>query len=207
MKRTLSSEIITPIIYHRVTKNDTIVNFVEFHMEKKVAGKQQPEFNLSYVQKPIFLLLNKKLPSFSLKDLDGNELSSAQLLGKPTLINFWSIYCGPCIEEMPQLSRLKEKYKDQMNFVSITENSAIDDDLKGFLKNKGFNFQVLENGEDYKGKLKIAALPTNLFLDKDGVVRYIQRNYPLTAQSTPLGIDDKDNYFVKIIDQLIKDVK
>lgn len=99
---------------------------------------------------------------------------------------------------------LKEKYKDKMNFISITENSAAGDQLSNFLKDKKFNFQVLENGEMYKQELKISSLPTNLFLDKNGILRFILGNYPVTANSVPMDMNDKANYFTRIIEDLIK---
>ncbi|HJY11135.1 MAG TPA: TlpA disulfide reductase family protein, partial [Flavobacterium sp.] len=164
---------------------------------------ETPDFKLVYKQDSTFLLLNKKLPDFKLKELAGNEISLTQLLGKPTLINFWSIWCGPCIAEMPQLSRLKEKYKDKVNFISITENNGVADNLKDFLKDKDFNFLVLESAEAYKRELKIKSIPKNLFLDKNGVLRYIEGNYPLDNNSASVDIDDKDNSFTKIIEELI----
>jgi len=195
--------VLTTLIYHKVVKNDTIVNYVNFEVKKKVSEEETPDFKLVYKQDSTFLLLNKKLPDFKLKELAGNEISLTQLLGKPTLINFWSIWCGPCIAEMPQLSRLKEKYKDKVNFISITENNGVADNLKDFLKDKDFNFLVLESAEAYKRELKIKSIPKNLFLDKNGVLRYIEGNYPLDNNSASVDIDDKDNSFTKIIEELI----
>jgi hypothetical protein len=91
-----------------------------------------------------------------------------------------------------------------VNFISITKSSATGDHLVDFLKDKNFSFSVLENGQLYKDELKLRALPRNLFLDKDGILRCIQRNYPVNANSIPLDIDDKGNYFTKIIEELIK---
>ena len=49
-----------------------------------------------------------------------NSFSSDQLIGKPTMINFWFTRCAPCIDEMPVLNKIKEKYKDDFNFIAIT---------------------------------------------------------------------------------------
>lgn len=193
------------IIYHKVFKKDTTINYLAFNVNKVEPGQPSSGFKLSYKQDSTFLLLNKKLPGFKLKELNGQTISSAQFSGKPALINFWAIYCGPCIAEMPQLSMLKDKYKDRMNFISITENIGSTDNLTGFLADKKFNFQVLENGQAYKDALKIRALPKNIFIDRNGVVRFIQGNYPLGANSTPAEIDDVNNYFTKIIEELIKE--
>ncbi|WP_316812142.1 TlpA disulfide reductase family protein [Pedobacter heparinus] len=203
-KKTLPSTYeMTPVIYHKIMKKDTVINYISLSVTKKESNKESAAFKFEYIQDSTFLLLNQKLPAFKLKDMDGKEISSAGLLGKPTLINFWATYCGPCIAEMPQLSRLKERYKDKMNFISITENSTKEDHLADFLKNKDFNFQVLDRGQAYKDELKIAALPRNLFIDKNGVLRYIQSNYPITGTAA-MAVEDKDNFFIKIIDELIE---
>lgn len=205
-KKRLSSTLeMRTVIYHKIIKKDTVINYVVFSVAKKTSNKESVAFKFEYNQDSTFLLLNEKLPVFKLRDMDGKEISSTELLGKPTLINFWAILCGPCIAEMPQLSRLKERYKDKVNFISITENSTADDHLSDFLKDKDFNFQVLDRGKAYKDELKISSIPKNIFLDKKGVLRYIQGNYPMITGTTSMAIDDKDNYFTKIIDELIKD--
>lgn len=200
------SLILKPNIYHSEIKKDTIINFISFNTNKKATG-EEAIFKFSHNLDSTFLLLNQKLPPFRLKSLDGKEVNNEQLLGKPTLINFWAIYCSPCIEEMPQLSQLKEKYKDQMNFISITENNGNEDNLISFLKDKHFNFPVLEDGQVYKDRLKLQALPRNLFIDKSGVLRFIQVNYPVNERSVPLEVNDKTNYFTKLIEQLIQEGK
>lgn len=205
VKKTLPrSLVLTPVVYHKVIEKDTVINYIRFDANKRGSEQQSPGFEILYKQDSIFLLLDKKLPGFNLEEINGDKISFTQLLGKPTLINFWATYCGPCIAEMPQLSMLKEKYKDKMNFISITENTAANDKLTDFLKDKKFNFPVLENGEVYKKELKVGALPTNLFLDKNGILRFIQGNYPVNAKSAPLDINDKANYFTRIIEDLIK---
>lgn len=196
---------IIPRIYHRIESNDTTVNFVSFIAQKNDSSDIQNKFEFEISQDSLFLLLNKKLPEFSLKDLNGNEYSSTQLIGKPTLLNYWAISCPPCIAEIPELNGLKEKYGDKMNFVALTENTCQDDDLKKFIEKHPFNFLILQDAEFYKMEINIGAIPRNIFLDKEGYVRYIQSNFPYTAFDPQNGIKkyEENNYFVKIIEELI----
>ncbi|MES2458681.1 MAG: TlpA disulfide reductase family protein [Bacteroidota bacterium] len=193
---------VVPVIYHKVVRKDTVLNYLVFTTDN-LNGHSRKPIKIIYQQDSLFLLLNKPLPEFELTDLNGETISSATLRGRPTLINFWNTLCGPCIAEMPQLSKLKDKYGNQMNFLSVTDDQSKDIDLAGFLKNKGFNYPVLENGGDYKHLLKITALPRNIFLDKDGIVRYIQGNYPVDLQRNEIPADSPDNYFTKIVNRLI----
>lgn len=205
MKNMPANYIIVPTIYHRIIKKDSIINYLSF-VAQRCDSCTDKGFKFTFKQDSLFLFLDKKLPEFKLIDLKGNEFSSSQLIGKPTLLNYWAIYCTPCIAEMPELNGLKEKYGDKMNFIALTENTCRDDDLINFLEKHPFNFYILQNAENYKKILKISAIPRNLFIDKDGYIRYIQGNFPYTELDMQKGIKkyDGNNYFVKIIEELLK---
>jgi len=198
-------ESLTPTIFHRIVKKDSIVNFYAFMVQNADKKDQKSKFEFEFKQDSLYLLLNKKLPEFKLMDLDGKLFSSSKLIGKPTLLNYWAIYCRPCVAEFPQLDALKTKYGTQMNFVAIAEDTCPGDTLKSFLKKHPFHFFMLKNGERYKKTLKIGAIPRNIFIDKDGYIRYIQGNFPYDALNMETGERKyaDNNYFVKIIEELI----
>ena len=52
----------------------------------------------------------KSEPDLTLKDLDGKDVSLAQLKGKVVLVNFWATWCEPCKVEIPELIELQQKY-------------------------------------------------------------------------------------------------
>ncbi|MFY0483882.1 TlpA family protein disulfide reductase [Flavobacterium sp. PLA-1-15] len=89
--------------------------------------------------------------------------------GKPTFINFWFTRCPPCIEELPLLNKLKAKYGDKVNFISITfdDKKKVDD----FLKKHKFDYMHITDSEKQIDALNISGFPTNMILDKDGVIR------------------------------------
>jgi cytochrome c biogenesis protein CcmG, thiol:disulfide interchange protein DsbE len=78
--------------------------------------------------------------------------------------------------------------------------------LINFLEEHPFNYYILQNAENYKKTLKISSVPRNIFIDKTGYIRYIQGNFPYTALDPKNGIKkyEDNNYFVKIIEELIK---
>jgi thiol-disulfide isomerase/thioredoxin len=194
-----------PTIYHRIVKGDTIINYLAFNAQKSESSINKHKFEFIFKQDSIFLFLNKKLPEYKLQDLNGKEFSLSQLIGKPALINFWAIYCKPCVAEIPELNGLKDIYQNEMNFIAITESSCSTDDLKEFLEKHPYNYYILENADEYKKVLKISSLPKNIFVDKEGYIRYIQTNFPYeTDKKTGEKINLKNSYFVKIIEGLIK---
>jgi len=169
--------IATPTIYHKQFKPDSIINFFTVVMTRGTTQSDNSKVEIVFNQDPVYLILDKKLPEFILKDINDKEFSSSQLIGKPSLINFWSIQCAPCILEFPELDKLKDKYGDKVNFISISENSKAE--VLELFQEKPFHFHHLVNGYNYKKSLlKEGSIPRNIFLDRNGKVFEIKGGIP-----------------------------
>jgi thiol-disulfide isomerase/thioredoxin len=58
--------------------------------------------------------LHDPMPALRLPDLDGRMVALPQdYAGRPLLINVWASWCGPCVEEMPELQRYHERQGPQ----------------------------------------------------------------------------------------------
>jgi thiol-disulfide isomerase/thioredoxin len=56
----------------------------------------------------------------TLNDLSGKPQALAQWKGKPLLVNFWATWCGPCVQEMPELSTLaNEENGKRFNVIGV----------------------------------------------------------------------------------------
>ena len=51
-----------------------------------------------------------QLPELAFKDIDGQQHTLAQYLGKPILLTFWATDCPGCIQEIPELKHLYQQY-------------------------------------------------------------------------------------------------
>ena len=61
------------------------------------------------------------VPEFKLTTLSGTEISTDNLRGKVVLINFFAIWCSPCIGEMPVMEKeIWQKYKNRDDFYLIS---------------------------------------------------------------------------------------
>ncbi len=154
------------------TTKDSIISKVTFAISYK---KKDNLINSG----PLSEFKNKEFPKFNLKTLIGENFSSEQLKGKPTMINFWFTKCAPCIDEIPILNKLAEKYKNDFNFIAITYEK--NEDVKEFLKKHSFNFKHLVNAEKFTDFLGIKAYPRNLFLDRNGVLKYVKGGIPYVS--------------------------
>lgn len=90
---------------------------------------------------------------------------------KIIVINWWATSCLPCIEEIPGLSQLVEKYpKDKVEFVAIAWDKK--NHAKFISKHK---FSYLQGFGDKKlTKLFGEAFPRNIILNKKGIILYNQ---------------------------------
>lgn len=113
-------------------------------------------------------LIGKKAPKFSVKDINGNMISSQEIEGKVLVLNFWFIACSPCVAEIPELNKVYQKYKDNSNvvFASITFDGQ--EQVKSFLKKRPINYPVIPDARNISNLFNISSFPTNIVIDKEG---------------------------------------
>lgn len=106
--------------------------------------------------------------------LDGREVDLASLRGRVVLIDFWAMWCGPCIEELPNLRATYEKYHAQgFEVIGISldgPNSA--DRLRQFVDKERMPWPQHYDGLIWKSPLAnhyaITGIPAMLLLDREG---------------------------------------
>jgi thiol-disulfide isomerase/thioredoxin len=108
------------------------------------------------------------LPEFAHEWMNGGTFSSESLRGKIAVINFWGVWCGPCVREAPEIQKFAEKFRDHPDVVFITVANDIDPETtRDFMKEKGYDFPVVFD-EGLVRSARIHAFPTTLFVDGDG---------------------------------------
>ena len=126
----------------------------------------------------------KPAPMFTVRDLDGREITPASLRGKVVIVNFWATWCGPCRAEIPDLVALQEKYRDTLQVIGISEDEAGVEVVKRFAVEHKINYPVaMTTPEIEKMYPGISALPTSFILDRES--RIVQKHVGmLTARTT-----------------------
>jgi len=107
------------------------------------------------------------------KSLDGGDVSLAQFKGKVVLVDFWATWCAPCLEELPDLVTLRDKYAPQgfeILGVSMDEDGA--KAVKKLLKKQPLPYPLALNGGEQEPKgWTVPGLPTAYLVGRDGMVR------------------------------------
>ena len=123
------------------------------------------------------------VPSDQTADLSGTfdrvgaegSLDLSTLRGGLVLLDFWSIYCGPCVEAIPELNRLAETYGDRLTILSVTNDTFYDvplDAVRQFLDERPLGTTVLTDSEDgaLTERFGVAGWPLYLLVDPSGRV-------------------------------------
>jgi len=111
--------------------------------------------------------------------LDGKEFDIKSLRGKYVLIDFWGIWCGPCVAEMPQVKEFQEKHKDKLVVLGINSGDT-KEKIQNFINEKGYDWQQLmskksNTSDNFVNRFNVNGFPTKFIIDPRGniVKRYV----------------------------------
>jgi thiol-disulfide isomerase/thioredoxin len=110
------------------------------------------------------------LPDVKYIDTTGKAWTAASLRGKVVVVNFWATWCHPCQKEIPDLSKLYERYKAKGVIVLgvMTDNPG-ESDLLNFQSDYEMAYPVVRGNSDIITAFNYPqALPTTFVFDKSG---------------------------------------
>jgi cytochrome c biogenesis protein CcmG, thiol:disulfide interchange protein DsbE len=146
--------------------------------------------------------LGKKFPFPNFYTLGDSIIDFQSLLGKPTVITFWFTACKPCVDEIPVLNQIKSKSKDNVNFVAITFET--EELINKFLIKHPFDFIHVCDAQTFLDQYGVDTFPINIFLDKEGYLRYTENGIPYRQNDKMQLVIDEGKEFAAIIQNLMK---
>lgn len=115
----------------------------------------------------------ERAPESSFVLLDGTTLSSNQLQGKVSLVNFWATSCTSCVAEMPELVATHQKFKERgFDTVAVAMSYDPPSYVVNFAQSRQLPFKVaIDNtGAVARAWGEIKLTPTTFLVNKRGVI-------------------------------------
>lgn len=175
--------------------NEDLRGMVATYMRTLTRSKSRIESGLK-----IKKLIGQKAPGFEVAAWVSEDGKPVELKGKVVLLDFWAIWCGPCIRTFPHLKHLKEEYGEQgFEIVGVTRyyNYTWDDEkkrairgqrgeegdpdaehetIRNFLASHDLTHAsiVTPNDSKMQGEYGVTGIPHAVLIDRDGIIRMIK---------------------------------
>lgn len=121
-------------------------------------------------------LVGKTAPDFGGKDFDGNDLRIADLRGKVVVLDFWAMWCAPCLQALPHMQSLSERFSEQpVVFLGINQDDArAQERARQFLADRGVTFrQFDDSSKNVTDLYAVTSIPCTVLIDAEGIVQDI----------------------------------
>jgi peroxiredoxin len=123
---------------------------------------------------PHYLGASLRAPDFTLPTQGGGEWKLSDHRGKVIVMNFWTVTCRPCIQEMPTIELLAEIVEPwgDVEVVAVSTDRNWDEVETIIARNTRITSLLDADREVVNGKFGTKLFPETWIIDTDGVVRF-----------------------------------
>jgi len=131
-------------------------------------------------------------PDFTLTDIDGNTFTLKDFLGEVVIVDFFATWCQPCLEEIPALRDVKDRFPQGIAIISISVDPVTDTvaNLQTFRNNYNATWIVTRDTAGVYEVYNVTAIPTIYIIDNAGYITFrhvgMTETSVLMSQLTPL---------------------
>jgi peroxiredoxin len=106
---------------------------------------------------------------FSLKDLNGNQVSLSDYKGKPVLLFFWATWCMACKEDIVLLEKFSEEKRDRLKILTVAIDGEKEARVKRVVKKRKITLPVLlDIKERTARKYGVRMVPSAFIINREG---------------------------------------
>ena len=134
------------------------------------------------------------LPEVTLLDGDDAEVTTADLLGEPLVVNLWFSTCPPCAKELPDFAEV-DAARNDVRFVGVNPIDSVEV-MERFAGERGVEYELLRDQfADLADGVGAVAFPVTLFVTSDGTI------------ADQAGVLDADQLRARIDDLMVEEAK
>lgn len=143
---------------------DRFTYFIDFTRKKLDYEKKQKEASKDVAD-------GKLAPDFTLKSIDGTDLSLSSLRGKYVILDFWGSWCGWCIKGFPEMKKYYQKYSDRLEILGVDCNDT-EEKWKAAVEKHELKWKHVFNPQDsdLPARYAVSGYPTKIIIDPDGKI-------------------------------------
>ena len=109
-------------------------------------------------------------PNATFLDRNDNEISSAELLGNPLVVNLWFSTCAPCAKELPYFAEVHAEVGEEVRFVGVNTIDSVEV-MERFAGERGVQYELLRDQyAELANGIGAVAFPITLFVTSEGVI-------------------------------------
>lgn len=108
-------------------------------------------------------------PDFTIKSLEGEDVSLSSFQGKTVILNFWATWCPPCRAEMPSMQVMYEELRNEGIELVAVDLQEPERTVKKFIEENGYTFTILLDSRGSIGaQYGVRSIPTTFIIDAEG---------------------------------------
>lgn len=136
---------------------------------KAMAPSSLKEQKIYFKRAKVEKLDPEKAPDFTFPDMNNKKVSLSDFKGKVVLLNFWTTWCGPCVEEMPSLESLyRELQGDDFALLAVNLREK-EKPVRQFLEKNQLTLPVLlDTHGQGMSSYGVWSIPATYIIDKKG---------------------------------------
>ncbi len=126
-------------------------------------------------------------PDVVLLDGDDNEITTADLIGEPLVVNLWYSTCPPCAKELPDFAEVDAE-TDDARFIGVNTLDSVEV-MERFASERGVEYDLfLDEFAELADAIGATAMPITLFVTSDGTI--VEQTGPLDADELRTKVAD-----------------
>jgi len=125
--------------------------------------------------------IGEQVPAFTLELVNNNQLEySFDGSNQAILIDFWATWCSPCVDGMPHLERLQNKFGSKLQVISVSEEKH--ERISRFHENRPYKFLFARDTGILRSFFPYQIIPHSILIDPNGTVVAITSPEHITEQ-------------------------
>ncbi len=123
-------------------------------------------------------LLKTQVKEFQLETFAGEYISTQPQTAKLLLLDFWEVWCGPCVQSMPKVQGLADKYgAEGLEVVGVLMDPNSQDSAERLIDKRGITFTQTLGNKDLRAYFRVFAVPQYVLIDQNGIIQHVYQGY------------------------------